>query len=92
MADSKHPGDAAQAAVRGFDRTFRAALPQAARGGSYSAVKGDAYDGKLYADADGLFRVTGSDWIFRFTRGRFVEAFLARPPKFGGDKVIEIGG
>ena len=95
--DDKGVLERRNAAVIAFDRAFRAKLPQheasgqnAMSSGNYVQAEGDQYDGKEYPIADGRYRVAGSDWIFDFEGGGFVEAMHAEPPDYGGDKVIAI--
>lgn len=88
------------AAVLAFDRAFRLKLPihagsdqSAFRYGSYVQVEGDEYDGKPYGIPDGTYRVQGSDWLFRFEGGGFVEANLATAAnEWGGKDAISIAG
>lgn len=77
-------------ALRAFNRAFCASVPEKGRSGHYKAEDGDRFDGSTYGDADGSYRVVGSDWIFKFKAGVFVEATMARPPKFGGKNVTAV--
>lgn len=84
-------------AVVSFDKAFRAKLPSDEKtgqnpvsSGNYTQVEGDQFHDQEYPIADGRYRVQGSDWIFTFEGGGFVEAELAQPPSFGGDNVIAV--
>lgn len=85
------------AALNKFDKAFRARLPAHEpsgqfphSSGNYVQVEGDRFDGQEYPIADGKYRVEGSDWIFTFEGGGFVEAELAQPPEYGGKDVISV--
>lgn len=99
VAQNNDPGVIARRddAVRAFDLAFRRKMPvhegsgqNPISSGSYVQVEGDAFDGKEYLIADGLYRVQGSDWIHKFEGGGYVESFRAEPPDFGGKSVIAV--
>lgn len=84
-------------AVRQFNAVFTRALPQHdgsgqhARNGNYTQVEGDQYDGQTFDIPDGAYRVTGSDWVFVFEGGGFVEAMRATEANnYGGKDVIAV--
>ncbi|HXF45753.1 MAG TPA: hypothetical protein VNK91_06505 [Burkholderiaceae bacterium] len=87
-APAPDPGATARI-VRQVTSAFVGRLPAAARSGHYRVEPGDQFDGS-YAVPDGHYRVVGADWIVAFRDGRFVEAYRALPPDYGGAAVIAV--
>lgn len=80
-----------------FNADFCRDLPQDpksgqhAKDGIYTQVEGDKFDGKEYPIPDGRYRVGGSEWVFDFEGGGFVEATRATAENaHGGPAVIKI--
>ena len=65
---------------------------QHAKDGIYTQVEGDKYDGREYPVPDGRYRVAGSEWLYDFEGGLFIEAVRASAQnEYGGPNVIAIG-
>lgn len=84
-------------ALVSFNAEFCRDLPQHAgtgqhaKDGNYTQVEGDKFDGKNYPIPDGRYRVAGSDWVFDFEGGGFVEAMRAtKANEFGGPSTINV--
>lgn len=84
-------------ALVSFNADFCRELPQDPRSGQhakdghYTQVEGDKFDGREFPVPDGRYRVAGSEWVFDFEGGAFIEAMRATAAnEFGGPDVIAV--
>jgi hypothetical protein len=78
-----------QAAVRRAWGAFARAIPGPIHSSGHWAKPEDLPADRVDVP-NGIYRVSGADWILRFQGGVFVEAFRAAPPDFGGPDVVAV--
>lgn len=79
-------------AIRDFTARFSGNIPGAAlKVSPYPATPGDNLSDIALDVPDGVYRVSGSDWLMTVEDGAFVQAERATAAnKFGGEDVIEV--